>query len=235
LLGVVLGVVLGACAATAKPTAAPAPAPGAPPAANAPTAAANAPTAVANAPTAADCEALRARGNEQIASGTPAAAVALLEPALATCGTGHGLHDVLGQALAAQHRLEDAAHHYITELRDPETAPATFGHLDAIYDQLSQASKLEIAALGAAETAPIKVPEIRFEYAWVGRFACAGGAGKVGLQSLVSTKTGQLDELTFECPDGKEHHAYFDFSDDPDTKALEDELKQQLKPQDKHP
>jgi hypothetical protein len=178
-----------------------------------------------------DCDALRERGIAQRTAGKLDDASATFEHGLAACGNGHGFHNQLGLVLATRHQLDDAAKHYIAELGAPNAAPSTFANLDSIYDQLTPARKREIAALGAAEAAPLKVPEIRFEYAWVGRFACPDGAGKVISQALLSTKTGQLDELLFNCPDGKAHQAYFDFSDDPTEKAMREEL-QQLKDQD---
>ena len=173
----------------------------------------------------ADCEAIRADAAAQRDAGNPAAAIAIYERGLAACGTGHGFHNELGAALASQGKVDEAAKHYIAELRDPHTAPQTFANLLTIYDRLSADRKAEIATFGTTDDAPIRVPEIRGEYAWVAHFACIGGEGKVSGQALVSAKAGgQLDELMFDCPDGKEHHAYFDFSDDPMEKAMRNEL-----------
>ena len=56
---------------------------------------------------------------------------------------------------------------------------------------------------------------------WVEKIACNGGAGKVTMQALVAG----LDALHFTCPDDtSEHTAYFDFSDDPQEKAMQKEL-----------
>jgi len=188
------------------------------------------PRAASGAP-AVDCDAIRKNGIAQGTAGKLDDAIATFEHGLAACGDGHGFHNLLGLALATRHQIDDAAKHYIAELGAPNAAPSTFSNLNSIYDQLTADRKAEIAALGATESAPIKVPEIRFEYAWVGRFACPDGAGKVKSQALLHTKTGQLDLLVFDCPGGKEHQAYFDFSDDPTEKSMREQL-QQLKDQD---
>ena len=133
---------------------------------------------------------------------------------------------------AGQHRINDAASEYIAELKDPSTAPQVFANLHEIYGLLDDARQREIAGLGATAEAPIKVPTIRFEYLWVGAFGCVGGQGKVTRQALIHAKTGSLDRLDYDCPDSKNHAAYFDYSDDPDEKALMEELKKaQQKPQ----
>jgi hypothetical protein len=178
-----------------------------------------------------DCDAIRDNGIAQRTASKLDEASATFEHGLAACGTGHGFHNELGLALATRHQLDDAAKHYIAELGAPNAAPSTFANLNDIYDQLTPDRKAEIAALGTTESAPIKVPVIRFEYAWVDRFACPDGAGKVITQSLLATKAGLLDALSFSCPDGKTHQAYFDFSDDPTEKAMRDR-RQQLKDQD---
>jgi hypothetical protein len=99
----------------------------------------------------------------------------------------------------------------------------TAADFDALVDQfpsLSAARRSEIAALGT-QTAPIHVPAINYEYVWVAKIACNGGAGKVSMQALV----GNLDELSFTCPnDPSEHAAYFDFSDDPTEQQMKKEL-----------
>jgi hypothetical protein len=214
----VLAIALGACGGPATPSPA-TPATATPTSARA----SDAPTGTAR--TAVDCDAVRAEGIELRTAGKRDDAVAAFERGLAACGDGHGLHDELGFTLAGRQQLDDAAKHYIAELRAPHAAPSTFAHLNAIYDQLTSARKLEIGALGTSADAPIKVPEIRFEYGWIGWFACPGGAGKVTSQALITNKTGQLDALAFDCPDSKDHHVYFDFSDDPSDKALREQLK----------
>jgi len=69
------------------------------------------------------------------------------------------------------------------------------------------------------------VPSIGYEYVWVAKIACNGSQGQVEEQSLLDTKTGQLDELEFTCPgDGSKHSTYFDFSADPTEQAMKKEL-----------
>ena len=46
------------------------------------------------------------------------------------------------------------------------------------------------------------------------------------MQALVSGKSGPLDRLDYDCPDGKSRETYFDYSDDPDEKAMLEQLKQ---------
>lgn len=133
-------------------------------------------------------------------------------------------HDARGADLAKQGKLDEAAAEYIAELQLATTKPTVFEHLDAIYKQLPAARRTEIAKLGQSSDTPIKVPEIGFEYGWVAKFGCVDGEGKVGMQALVSGKRGQLDLLKYTCPDGSEHGAYFDFSDDPTEKAMRQEL-----------
>ena len=175
-----------------------------------------------------DCGTAVADGTALRNAGKLDEAAALLERAVARCGSGHGLHNALGVVRAQQHRVDAAAGEFIAELRDPHTVPQTFANLHEIYRQLSDARKLEIAGLGATDEAPIKVPTIRFEYAWVGTFGCPDGPGKVAQQALVQAKSGSLDLLRFTCPDGKDREAYFDYSDDPDEKAMMEQLKEQL-------
>jgi hypothetical protein len=132
-------------------------------------------------------------------------------------------HDARGVELAGQGKVDEAAAEYIAELKLAATKPTVFEHLDAIYKQLSPARKKEIALLGTTQELPIKVPEIGFEYGWVAHFGCADGEGKVESQALMAGKR-QLDLLNYKCPDGSDHGAYFDFSDDPTEKAMRQEL-----------
>jgi len=172
-----------------------------------------------------DCDGALRDGTDLYADGKLGDATALYERALARCGNGHGLHNALGLVRSKQHRLDDAATEFIAELKDPRTAPEVFANLHDIYPLLGQPRQLEVAGLGGKPDAPIKVPTIRFEYLWVGAFGCVGGQGKVTTQSLIQTKTGSLDLLHYQCPDGKSHETYFDYSDDPQEKALMEELK----------
>ena len=133
-------------------------------------------------------------------------------------------HDARGAELAKAGKLDEAAVEYIAELKLATTQPTVFAHLDEIYKKLSVARRTEIAKLGQTQDQPFKVPEIGFEYGWVGKFGCVDGEGKVGMQALVAGKKGQLDLLNYKCPDGSEHGTYFDFSDDPTEKAMRQEL-----------
>jgi hypothetical protein len=97
----------------------------------------------------------------------------------------------------------------------------SFDAFVAQFPSLSAARRSAIAALGTTQAAPIHVPAINYEYVWVEKIACNGGAGKVTMQALVAG----LDALHFTCPDDtSEHTAYFDFSDDPQEKAMQKEL-----------
>ncbi len=132
-------------------------------------------------------------------------------------------HDARGIELAKAGKLDEAAVEYIAEIEQPNTEPTVFAHLDAIYKQLSVARRTQIAALGTKDK-PIRVPDIGFEYTWVAKFGCVDGEGRVGMQALVSGPKGELDRLDYKCPDGSDHGAYFDFSDDPTEKAMKQEL-----------
>jgi hypothetical protein len=97
----------------------------------------------------------------------------------------------------------------------------SFAAFVAQFPSLSAARRSTIAALGTTRDAPIHIPAIDDEYVWVAKIACNGGAGKVTMQALV----GGLDALSFTCPDDTaEHTTYFDFSDDPQEKAMQKEL-----------
>jgi hypothetical protein len=103
--------------------------------------------------------------------------------------------------------------------------PADFDALVEQFPSLSAARRSAIAALGTTRDAPIHVPAIGYEYTWVAKIACNGGEGKVSMQALTSGPSGQLDLLSFTCPDDtSEHTAYFDFSDDPQEKAMQAEF-----------
>jgi hypothetical protein len=198
------------------PVPTPAPSTASPPSASPPS---------ASPPSAQDCEAALRDGTALLSESKLAEAAAILEPAVARCGNGHGLHNALGLLRSSQHRIDDAASEFVAELKDPRTDPQVFANLHEIYGLLAQPRQLEIAGLGASADAPIKVPTIRFEYLWVGAFGCVGGQGKVKMQALIQGKTGPLDMLRYDCPDGKSHETYFDYSDDPDEKAMREELK----------
>jgi hypothetical protein len=102
---------------------------------------------------------------------------------------------------------------------------ADFDALVQAFPSLSAARRSAIAALGTTRDAPIHVPSIEYEYTWVAKIACNGGEGKVSMQALTSGPSGQLDLLSFTCPDdASEHSAYFDFSDDPQEKQMQKEL-----------
>lgn len=171
-----------------------------------------------------DCDTAGRDGTALHSEGKLVEAAALLEGAVARCGNGHALHDALGLVRSSQHRLDEAAIEFIAELKDPKATPEVFAHLYEIYGQLGPPRQAEIAGLGGNQDAPIKVPEIRFEYLWVEAFGCVGGHGKVSMQALVNTKAGPVDLLSYDCPDGKRHETYFDYSDDPTEKALRKEL-----------
>jgi hypothetical protein len=81
-----------------------------------------------------------------------------------------------------------------------------------------------VAALGAAADHPVYVPAIRFEYSWLGTFACPDGHPQVSAQHLLSGPKGQLDQLDYNCGDGVTRTAFFDFSADPMEKSLRREL-----------
>jgi hypothetical protein len=107
------------------------------------------------------------------------------------------------------------------ELVTGHPTPDSFEAFVAEFPSLSAGRRSAIAALGTTTAAPIHVPAISYEYVWVGKVACNGEAGKVTMQALVNN----LDALHFSCPgDESEHVAYFDFSDDPEEKAMRAEL-----------
>ncbi|HEY1814310.1 MAG TPA: hypothetical protein VGG74_18290 [Kofleriaceae bacterium] len=102
-----------------------------------------------------------------------------------------------------------------------------FDALIASFPTLSADRRAAIAAIGTSENAPIRVPDIKDEYVWVGKIACNGSEGQVQQQALLRTATGDVDELEFTCPgDDKPHAAYFDFSADPTEQAMKKELGQ---------
>ena len=119
----------------------------------------------------------------------------------------------------------DAATPYETALLHGHPTPDTFQQLYNVLPSLPTARQAALRALGAKIDAPIHVPTIQFEYVWVAQLACDGGEGKVGMQALVDGPHGQLDELSYTCPGSTdERRAYFDYSDDPSEKAMQEEL-----------
>lgn len=107
-----------------------------------------------------------------------------------------------------------------SELIHGHPSADSFDAFVARFPSLSATRRSAIAALGT-KAAPIHVPAINYEYVWIAKVACNGGEGKVKLQALV----GDLDMLSFTCPDdASEHTAYFDFSDDPQEKAMRAEF-----------
>lgn len=119
----------------------------------------------------------------------------------------------------------DAASAYETALLHGHPTPDTFQQLHDLMPSLPAPRQAALRALGGSADAPIHVPSIQFEYVWVQYFACDSGAGNVGMQALVNGPHGQLDLLSFTCPGAKdEHSAYFDYSDDPTEKLMQQEL-----------
>lgn len=123
----------------------------------------------------------------------------------------------------------DAATPLVDVLLHGHSTPATFEDLDRVLPGLPVARQAAIRALGSTKEAPIHVPSIQYEYVWVAHFACTIGKGTMQQQSLIHVPgAGDVDDLSFTCPDSSDpHDAFFDFSDDPQEQAMRRELGQQ--------
>jgi hypothetical protein len=107
------------------------------------------------------------------------------------------------------------------ELAHGHPTTAMLDELVSQFPTMSAAHRTSLSTIGASQDQPIHVPTIEYEYVWIQKIACNGAPGKVGLQALVTTPNGQLDELTFTCPgDSSQRSAYFDFSDDPQEQQM---------------
>lgn len=145
----------------------------------------------------------------------------------ARCPADRGFAAELGDLHAVSGDLEGAAAHYITAVTGPDPPETAFRHLARIYRRLRPTTRDRIRALGGSAVAPLFVPSIGHEYAWVATFACAGGQGRVAEQSLVGAD-GQIDRLRCVCPDGSDRALFFDFSADPDERQMKIELRLML-------
>jgi len=118
-----------------------------------------------------------------------------------------------------------AAASFEDELVHGHPTAQRFNELVDAFPAMSAQRRATLAAIGTSEDAPIHVPSIDYEYVWVAKIACNGGAGQVGVQALLETPKGELDKLDFTCPgDQASHAAYFDFSDDPTEQQMKKEL-----------
>lgn len=166
------------------------------------------------APSKDDCDALIRAGTAKHDKGDFAGAVESYQAALPHCERTYAVHTEMGNTLAALGKIDDAAAHYIAELRG-RPVPATFANLLDILPKLSPDRRMELATIATTREAPLRVPDIAYEYTWVGHFACTDGRGKPKKQALINVAGKQLDAMSYTCPDQSEREAFFDFSAEP--------------------
>jgi hypothetical protein len=118
---------------------------------------------------------------------------------------------------------EDEAELYLREILAPHPDPASFRQLAKVFPTLSAERQEAISRAGSTAEAPVHVPEIHFEYAWVNTFGCPGAEPRILGQALVGGPKGMLDVLRYECR-GASRATYFDYGDDPTEKAMQQEL-----------
>jgi len=155
-----------------------------------------------------NCDKVLRTGNDKHDKGDFAGALESYKTALGACGD-YSVHTEMGITLAAMNNFDEAAVHYIAELRGTP-APATFVNLMDIMLKLSLERRKELATIATTPETALRVPEAAYENTWVGHFACIDGRGKP--KKGQPRRAGQLDVITYTCPDGVEHQAYFDFS-----------------------
>jgi len=155
----------------------------------------------------------------------PAAAKAFAKGYKA-CGAGHGFLAAEGFVLETENKLEDAAALFLQEASEPGPQPVAFGNLERIRDQLSDATRAKIVAMGGTLAAPVHVIGIDGEYSWARAFTCLGAKDLGNVDQKIASDDGNkmLDELTFTCPDTKvSHTVYFDYGEDPGESEYEKE------------
>jgi hypothetical protein len=171
-----------------------------------------------------ECETLLKDGDEKFDTGDWPGAVEVYRRARTRCPDVRLATLKLARGLNAIDD-RDAAAELLGELvTSPEPPIEAFTELVQLREKLSPAARGRVAALGAAADRPVYVPAIRFEYSWLGTFACPDGHAQVSAQHLLSGPRGQLDQLDFSCGDGVTRTAFFDFSSDPMEKSLRHEL-----------
>lgn len=189
----------------------------------------SAPTALSRA-TPEECALLHIEAQLRVARRQRERARAALELGRRRCPDDGSFASELGDFHAVAGDVERAADHYIAAVTGPDPPEAAFQHLARIYERLRPATRDRIRALGGTVEAPLFVPSIGYEYAWIAAFACTGGQGRVAEQVLVAGRQGggQLDRLHCLCPDGSDRSLYFDFSADPHEREMKSQLRQML-------
>jgi hypothetical protein len=163
-------------------------------------------------------------GDDRFDAGDWPAAVDAYRQALARCPDARPASLKLARGLGAIDQHDGAADVLAALVTAPEPPLEAFTELARLRDRLSTAARLRIAQLGSAADRPVHVPAIRFEYSWLGTFACQDGHPQVSGQKLLKSNRGTLDELDFTCGDGPARSVFFDFSADPTERALRREL-----------
>jgi hypothetical protein len=92
----------------------------------------------------------------------------------------------------------------------PGATVEVFQELQKAALHASPATREKLSHLGESAVAPLHVPARRWEYSWVGAFACVGDHPRVVSQSLLMQDPGgAVDELTFACGAGPERRTFF--------------------------
>ena len=160
----------------------------------------------------------------------PAKADAAFADGYSKCGPGFGFLEARTFVSFAASRWDEGGEYLAKVMTEPDPSPLALKLVAGAMPKFSPATQARLRALGKTADAPVFVPDVGSEYAWVSMVSC-GVAEKIPAdQALIEGPKGSLDRLTFNCPGAVERQAiYFDFSADPMERAFKQELNGQKK------
>ncbi len=158
----------------------------------------------------ATCDEAFERGATLYNRGADDTALAIWVDGYNRCGPGYGF--LATQAVVASKReaYDDAARLVMRELREARPSTRALQLLIALKLKVSPGVMTEVLAMGRTAEAPVFVPDISGEYAWI-RFLVCGGKEEALRQSLVDG----LDRMEFVCAGSAPQTVFFKLSAEP--------------------
>jgi hypothetical protein len=155
----------------------------------------------------------------------PAEADAAYAAGYARCGAGYGFLEARTFISFRQQRWDEGGEYLLKAISEPHPTLLTMKLIAGGMATFSDPMKARFLNLGHTAAAPVYVPDVGMEYAWITLVSCGVSTQVDANQSLVAGAHGPLDLLTFTCPGAAAPTSvYFDYSADPMEQTFVKEL-----------